>query len=94
MDSNLPEDDHVPSSANKDFSALDVHSLAALRRLYVQMGFLLHEHGIQTLQQLESLLKSTRLKDIAPEAANKPSTALHRLEDQCGPTELVPPSEG
>jgi hypothetical protein len=94
MDSNLPKDNDVPFPANKDLSGSDAHSFAALRRLYVQMGFLLHEHGIQTLQQLESLLKSTPLKDGAPEAANKPSAALPRLEDQGGPTELVPPSQG
>jgi hypothetical protein len=90
--SNVADDDHVPGPANKHPSGLDAVSFSALRRLYMQMGFLLHDHGIETLPQLDSLLKSTALKDVSPGAGNKPSTAPQRLEDR-SPTEAKPSSE-
>jgi hypothetical protein len=67
MDSTLPEDDQVLFTANQDLRGLDAESFATLRRLYVQMGLLLHDHGIETLPQLESVLKSAGLNRVSPE---------------------------
>jgi hypothetical protein len=92
LSSQVPDGDHVPATASKTEGGSDADSFPALRRLYMQMGFLLHDHGIETLQQLDSLLKSTALKDVSPGAGNKPSTAPQRLEDR-SPTEAKPPSE-
>jgi hypothetical protein len=85
-------DDARLFAASKKQPEGEADSFTALRRLYMQMGFLLHDHGIETLQQLDSLLKSTALKDVSPGAGNKPSTAPQRLEDR-RPTEAKPPSE-
>jgi hypothetical protein len=92
--SNVPDDDHVPGPANKHPSGLDAVSFSALRRLYMQMGFLLHNHGIETLPQLDSLLKSAALKDVSPEGAKQTGNSSASSRAATGPTEFKPPREG
>jgi len=74
MDSKLPQDDEFLLSRHKELSGLDAHSFAALRKLYVQMGLLLHDHGIETLPQLESVLKSAGMNRLSPETRDNSSS--------------------
>jgi hypothetical protein len=46
--SNLPEDYEGPCTDGEGSGGFDAHSFAALRRLYIQMGVLLHDHGINS----------------------------------------------
>lgn len=74
MDANLPEDDQVLFTAPKDLRGVEAQSFAALRRLYVQMGLLLHDHGIETLPQLQSVLKSAGINRVSPETQESTSS--------------------
>lgn len=65
---NAPEDDRVPVSGRNQ-GKMDADSLPALRRLYMQMGFVLHDHGIETLPQLQALLNSIAVKRTSGQAS-------------------------
>jgi len=71
----IPAADHELLTEIKDSVKGAQDSLASLVRLYIRMGLLLHRNGIQTIDQLETLL----------ERFHRSETGVEQLWEQIAP---------